>query len=108
MVNFKHLSFASSLCGACTTVCPVRIPIHELLLLNREQSVKEGLANKFEKHGFSLWKKAMLNRSLMNVGNVKIKNIVLNVLFRKTWGKHRSNIKLAPKSFNEMWKEQNK
>jgi L-lactate dehydrogenase complex protein LldF len=108
MVNFKHLSFASSLCGACTTVCPVRIPIHELLLLNREQSVKEGLANKFEKHGFSLWKKAMLNRSLMNVGSVRIKNIVLNVLFRKTWGKHRSNIKLAPKSFNEMWKEQNK
>lgn len=108
MVNFKHLSFASSLCGACTTVCPVRIPIHELLLLNREQSVKEGLANKFEKHGFSLWKKAMLKRSLMNVGSVRIKNIVLNVLFRKTWGKHRSNIKLAPKSFNEMWKEQNK
>jgi len=105
LVNFKHLSYASSLCGSCTSVCPVRIPIHELLLLNREQSVKEGLTYKFEKHGFNLWKKAMLNRSLMNVGSYKIKNIVINMLFRKTWGKRRSNIKLAPKSFNELWKE---
>lgn len=108
LVNFKHLSYASSLCGSCTTVCPVRIPIHELLLLNRKQSVEEGLTYKFEKHGFGLWKKAMLNRSLMNLGSSKIKNIVINMLFRKTWGKRRTGIKLAPKSFNELWKERHK
>ena len=29
MEDYKHLSFASSLCGACTSVCPVRIPLHD-------------------------------------------------------------------------------
>ncbi|MFX8762526.1 4Fe-4S dicluster domain-containing protein, partial [Acinetobacter baumannii] len=30
--EYKHLSYASSLCGNCTEVCPVRINLHELLL----------------------------------------------------------------------------
>ena len=33
MEDFKHLSFASSLCGNCTEVCAVKINLHELLLL---------------------------------------------------------------------------
>ncbi|MCW3081141.1 LutB/LldF family L-lactate oxidation iron-sulfur protein, partial [Segetibacter sp.] len=35
MDDYKHLSNASSLCGNCTEVCPVRINLHELLLENR-------------------------------------------------------------------------
>src|ERR1700744_5852465 len=35
MDKFKHLSYASSLCGACSAVCPVKIDIHKMLLLNR-------------------------------------------------------------------------
>ena len=35
MEEFIHFSFASSLCGSCTQVCPVNIPLHELLLYNR-------------------------------------------------------------------------
>jgi L-lactate dehydrogenase complex protein LldF len=26
-----HLSYATSLCGSCTSVCPVKIPIHDLI-----------------------------------------------------------------------------
>jgi L-lactate dehydrogenase complex protein LldF len=40
--EFGHLSFASTLCGRCTEVCPVKIPLHELLLLNRKRKVEEG------------------------------------------------------------------
>ena len=29
MKEYNHLSFASSLCGKCTEVCPVKIPLHE-------------------------------------------------------------------------------
>lgn len=105
MDKFKHLSYASSLCGACTSVCPVRIPIHNLLLLNREQSVRQGMSNSLEKFGFNIWKKAMLNRKLMNTGSSRIKNAVLKLLFRKTWSKRRNPIQLAPKSFNELWRE---
>lgn len=36
MNTFAHLAFASSLCGACSETCPVRIDLHHLLLHNRE------------------------------------------------------------------------
>lgn len=38
------LPFASSLCRACEDVCPVRIPIPEILLYWRERAVEAGLA----------------------------------------------------------------
>ncbi len=39
LMDWKHLSFASSLCGACTEVCPVKIDLHHHLLQNRRNSV---------------------------------------------------------------------
>ena len=38
------LPHASSLCGACTDACPVKIPLHELLLELRRDLVDEGVA----------------------------------------------------------------
>jgi L-lactate dehydrogenase complex protein LldF len=107
MKEFKHLSYASSLCGACTTVCPVKIEIHNLLLLNRNQSVKEKLTTKSERIGFGIWKKAMKSRKLMNLGGSKLKNILLGFLFKETWGKRRRTPYLSPRSFNQLWKEMN-
>ena len=42
------LPYASTLCGACADVCPVRIPIPELLHLWRERAVEAGLAPRAE------------------------------------------------------------
>jgi L-lactate dehydrogenase complex protein LldF len=39
--NWKHLSSASSLCGACTETCPVGIDIHHHLLHNRRNAMNE-------------------------------------------------------------------
>lgn len=39
--KYKELPYASSLCGACTEVCPVKIPIHKLLILHRRKIVEE-------------------------------------------------------------------
>jgi len=108
MEDFKHLSFASSLCGACTSVCPVKIDLHNLLLLNRKQSVKEGLSPKWEVRGFKLFTMAMKKRAWMNFGGSTIKNLALSFLFKNSWGKHRAMPELAPKSFNEQWKERKK
>jgi L-lactate dehydrogenase complex protein LldF len=105
MKEFKHLSFASSLCGACTTVCPVKIDLHNLLLLNRNQSVKEGLVRKPEKFGFQVWKKAMLKRSRMNFIGAGIKNFLLGFLFKESWGRRRKTPTLAPRSFNQLWRD---
>src|SRR5699024_807565 len=34
--DHKELPYASSLCGACTEACPVKIPLHEQLIRHRE------------------------------------------------------------------------
>lgn len=42
---FKELPYASTLCGACTDVCPVKIPLHDLLHKHRQKIVEnEGRA----------------------------------------------------------------
>ncbi|HZI54989.1 MAG TPA: LutB/LldF family L-lactate oxidation iron-sulfur protein, partial [Chitinophagaceae bacterium] len=49
MNEWKHLSYASSLCGNCTQVCAVKINLHELLLENRHEAVEDGNAEFSEK-----------------------------------------------------------
>jgi len=104
MKEWKHLSYASSLCGNCTEVCAVKINLHELLLENRHEAVDEGDTSFAERTGWKLWKQAMLKRNLMNMGNRKIKNWVVNTLL-KGWREHRSEMEFPKKSFNQMWKE---
>jgi L-lactate dehydrogenase complex protein LldF len=49
------LPHASSLCGACTEACPVKIPLHELLLDLRRDLVAEGVAPLWERLAFRAW-----------------------------------------------------
>jgi L-lactate dehydrogenase complex protein LldF len=105
MGEFKHLSFASSLCGKCTEVCPVKIELHKLLLYNRRDSVDRHYNQKSEAFTFYVWKRAMLNRNLINKGGSGIKNFVLRNFFKSKWGNRRELPVVAPKSFNELWRE---
>jgi L-lactate dehydrogenase complex protein LldF len=105
--EYKHLSYASSLCGNCTEVCAVKINLHELLLENRHESVEEGLESFGEKMAWKMWKLASLKRSLMNFGNGTIKSNVVNKLF-KGWTKNHSNLNFSQKTFNQLWKERYK
>ena len=107
MESFKHLSFASSLCGNCTDVCSVKINLHELLLENRHQSVEEGFSTANEKMAWKIWKIASLKRSMMNMGNGKVKNMIVNRLF-KSWKKHHGDLDFSTKTFNEQWRERYK
>jgi L-lactate dehydrogenase complex protein LldF len=107
MGDWKHLSYASSLCGNCTEVCAVKINLHELLLENRHEAVEEGSSAFAEKMAWKFWKRAMLNRRMMNMGSGKIKSWVVNT-FVKDWKKHRSDLDFPKKSFNQLWKERNK
>ena len=102
--EYKHLSYASSLCGNCTEVCPVRINLHELLLENRYEAVEEGENKLAEKLAWKGWKIASLNRKMMNWGNGKMKNAFINKVFT-SWTKHRGSLQFSEKTFNEMWKE---
>lgn len=104
MNEYKHLSFASSLCGNCTEVCAVKINLHELLLENRKESVEEGHTSFAERAAWKMWRLASLNRRMMNLGNGKLKNKVVNGLF-KDWKKNRADLDFSQKTFNELWKE---
>jgi len=105
--EYKHLSYASSLCGACTEVCPVKINLHELLLVNRNESVDQGMTSFSEKMAWKIWKQASLKRGMMNTGSGGLKTKAVNMLF-KDWNKHHVPLEFSKKTFNEMWKEQEK
>ncbi len=104
MEEFKHLSYASSLCGKCTEVCPVKIDLHNLLLLNRKDAVQQH-TTKSENLIWYFWKNAMLKRSTMEKGGAKVKNFMLKQFFKKTWGDRRDLPTVATKSFNQTWRE---
>lgn len=107
MGEWKHLSHASSLCGNCTEVCAVKINLHELLLENRREAVKTGKGDVLEKLAWSFWQRAMLFRPVMNMGNRKLKNWMVNKLF-KGWTAHRADLDFPEKSFNQLWLEKQK
>ena len=73
--EFADLPKASSLCGACNEVCPVDIPIPDLLLRLRDKSKREGVpsAGAIPMSPFatlastpSLWRTAMTMSKAMN------------------------------------------
>lgn len=105
MKDYKHQSFASSLCGSCTEACPVKIPLHELLLVNRRDAVKQNLVGFKDKIVMKAWKKTMLSRNKMDILGGKSKNLLLKKFFKKSWGSHRELPKVENKSFNKLWKE---
>jgi L-lactate dehydrogenase complex protein LldF len=107
MHDYKHLSYASSLCGSCTDVCPVRINLHELLLENRRESVVGGESDYSEKFAWKIWKQSSLSRRIMNQGSAPIKNWVVNKMF-KGWSAQRAPLSFPKKTFNQLWKEANK
>lgn len=104
MHDYHHLSDASSLCGNCTEVCPVKINLHELLLENRREAVVAGESNFAEKFAWKMWKQASLSRMLMNQGNATIKNWLFNKMF-KGWSNQRAPLEFPKKTFNQLYKE---
>jgi L-lactate dehydrogenase complex protein LldF len=104
MEEYKHLSFASPICGKCTDVCPVKIDLHNHLVRNRKDSVQQGLVKNGEKLMWYSWKKMMLSRKTMDK-SVSIKSFMLKSFFKTAWGERRTFPKLADKSFNQLWRE---
>ena len=107
MEQFQHLSSASSLCGKCTEVCPVKIDLHKMLIHNRSLSVSSGNSGMLERFTMFLWKKGMLKRKLMDGVSSGFKNTLLSIFFKKTWGQKRKLPQIAGKSFSQSWKEKN-
>jgi len=106
MKDYKHLSFASTLCGACTEVCPVKIPLHDLLLKNRKDAVDQKLSSSQDKWLVKIWERVMLKRKLLDFFGARTKNMMASLFMKKSWGTKRNLPKVADKSFNKRWLEQ--
>jgi len=65
--HWHHLPYASSLCGACTFVCPVKINLHELLLENRAEITESGSGPKVWKPLLLMWAKIFSTRKMLNL-----------------------------------------
>lgn len=103
--EFKHLSYASSLCGSCTEVCPVKINLHKLLLYNRNDAVIAGHSSVSDRFSMFGLKKIMLHRSYLDKVSAKLKNKALKTFFGKLWGERRELPVVQPKSFKQLWEE---
>lgn len=103
--EFGHLSGASSLCGACADVCPVRIPLTDLLLANRRKMVERSLQPRGEQilmRGFRL---IASNRFGFDLVPAWLKNLLFYPLNFIGWGNKRSMPSFAKKSFSQNYRK---
>lgn len=103
--KWNHLSFASSLCGKCTEVCPVKIPLHDLLLQNRKDAVEAGFTTSSWNRGMKISKRMFMSRYLMDLAGPGTKNFLIRRFAGKLWGERRELPTVAPKSFKQLYNE---
>jgi L-lactate dehydrogenase complex protein LldF len=65
--NYEALPQASSLCGACLEVCPVRIDLPRMLLALREEEVEERMLPAVERAGERLAASVLYSPRLLRV-----------------------------------------
>jgi L-lactate dehydrogenase complex protein LldF len=112
--NAKHLPNASSLCGRCESVCPVRIPIPKLLRHWREEEFSRAITPAVQRSGLGLWawfaKHPALyriaarwgTRMLRMVGNGR--GSVATLPLAGAWTRHRDFPMPQGKTFHDQWK----
>ena len=110
--SWKHLSHSSSLCGACTETCPVKIDLHHHLLRNRRNSASQGqggVAERILMKGFVfVMRRPWVYRTVGWIGRIAhvlskpIHGTVLDPF--NAWKKTRDLDDPAKQSFKEYWR----
>src|SRR5579872_6243301 len=114
------LPFASSLCGACAEVCPVKIDIPKVLLELRadvkKTEARDGVG-RIERLAFRMWAWVMRHPRIYEMagmaaaslapskGDGWIRSAPPNVGPLRAWLSQRDLPPAAPKSFRQMWRE---
>lgn len=106
--EYKHLSFASSLCGLCYEVCPVKIDLPQLLLLNRRDAVENGKQSMSEKLLMISAYKLLNSPFLMDLSHHRIKNILMKYVGNSYFGSMRLAPTITQDSFRKQWKNRYK
>ena len=100
-----QLPYASSLCGACREVCPVKIDIPRLLLhLRAEIAPRKGKLS--ERLAFKMWAQVMMRPSLYKMSSVVGRIMQRFVPVAKAWTNDRDLRPIESKSFHELWSDE--
>lgn len=116
--QFGDLPHASSLCGACRDVCPVRIDLPNLLLKLRHQTVQAGHTPAWLKVGLKVYAETVKRPWLYRLGG-KMARFGLNLMGRNGWVRRlpppldawtdrRDFPTFAPQTFQERWQVRRK
>jgi L-lactate dehydrogenase complex protein LldF len=109
MKKYADLPFASTLCGSCTNVCPVKIDIHDQLYKWRQVIVKNGYASHAKATGLKgmafLFAHPRLYRWAGTLGRLAMNYMpaIVNNKFNP-WYKQREMPRPPEKSFGEWYK----
>jgi L-lactate dehydrogenase complex protein LldF len=111
-----ELANLSTLCGACYDACPVKIPIHDMLVQLRRRNVEQGLASATETlamHGYSrIFRSARLLSALTSLASFLQRSLLgrgVGWLMRRfgplrRLAEQRAVPVLAKRSFRAEWK----
>jgi L-lactate dehydrogenase complex protein LldF len=100
-----QLPYASSLCGACREVCPVKIDIPQLLLhLRSEIATSSTNGSAAERLVFKLWARVMMSPALYNLGAMAGRIMQKVMPLSKAWTRGRDLRPIERQSFRSLWK----
>jgi len=100
--EYNHLSSACSVCGKCTEVCPVKIPLHHMLLVNRRKAVEMGTGGFVWNSGMKAFEYAFSKRSRLDFAGGKTKN-TFALLGANALGSGKQIPRIADQSFSKQW-----
>ncbi len=110
MKQFADLPFASTLCGSCSNVCPVKINIHEQLYKWRQVLVKEGYVPKSKSMGMKAMTWTLSNPGVFSTAGKAGRWFMQHVPFvvsnkLNPWYKQRDMPEAPDESFSEWYKK---
>jgi L-lactate dehydrogenase complex protein LldF len=113
MKKYADLPFASTLCGSCTNVCPVKIDIHNQLYKWRQVLVQDGHATAQKKMGMKVMSTVLSSPSLFkfsgSFGRWMMKSFpALLSVKANLWFRQREMPTPPEKSFREWYKKNRK
>jgi L-lactate dehydrogenase complex protein LldF len=100
--EYNHLSSACTVCGKCTEVCPVKIPLHHMLLINRRDAVRAGNGGFLWNNGMKAYEFAFSKRSRLDLVGGKTKN-TFTLIGNSALGEKKQIPRLADQSFSKQW-----